>query len=121
MDKLFNYKGYRYFIGDTNYTIYNKHGITIKGGELNSEGVHKKIHDIIDEIEGKTPKTHITLYRVDDNTFDVYGEKDYLGWFKTAPNDMYKCFKSGEMYRCYVAKGLHNMMNYFRRIEKGEE
>lgn len=118
--ELYNYKGYRYYLGDTKYTIFDRHGMTVKSDEIRSEAMHSKVQAIIDEMDAKTPKVAIKLVRTGDTCFDVYDDKKgiYLGWFRTFPNDWFQCFKAGEMYAYSKERGLKAMMDYFRKISE---
>lgn len=121
--ELYNYKGYRYCIGDTKYTIFDRHGMTVKSDDIKTDALHSKVHAIIDEMDSKSPKVTIKLVRTGDTCFDVYDDEKgkYLGWFRTFPNDLYQCFKAGEMYAYSKEKGLKAMMDYFRKLKDEAE
>lgn len=118
MDTLFHYKGYRYYITEAHCMIFDKRGLVVKSEDLKVSDGHKRVHDIIDGFNEKEIKRHITLNEVADNTFDVYAESLYLGWFKFLGNDIYECRKEGDLYNAYRAKGIHSMMEYYRGVEK---
>lgn len=118
MDTLFHYKGYRYYVTEAHCMIFDKRGLVVKSEDLKVADGHKRVHDIIDGFKEKEIKRHITLNEITNNTFDVYAESLYLGWFKFLGNDIYECRKEGDLYNAYRAKGIHNMMEYYRGVEK---
>lgn len=118
MDTLFHYKGYRYYITEAHCMIFDKRGLVVKSEDLKVTDGHKIVHNIIDGFKEKEIKRHITLNEVADNTFDVYAESLYLGWFKFLGNDTYECRKEGDLYHAYIAKGIHSMMEYYRGVEE---
>ena len=119
MDKLYNYKGFKYFVTDARYNIYDKRGFVVEAGDVKVDNIHKKIQEIIDKKVDDRIRTRITLVRIDDNdAFDIYDEDRYLGWMKALPKDMFQCFKCGQPYHYSMQYGIHNMMEYYREVSK---
>lgn len=53
MEKIFNYKGYRYFVGEATFNVFKPDGSVVQAGTLKVDSGHKKMQEIIDKIKEK--------------------------------------------------------------------
>lgn len=122
MEQLYHYKGYRYFLVDTKYTIYNEQGNVVKQDTIKDEQAHKKVHDIIDDIESKQVKRRITLVLVDEHheLYDVFAGKKFLGSFRVLDRikDVFLCYDPNDRYHNEMKTGLHSLMEHYRKVDK---
>lgn len=116
--ELYDYKGYRYYLGDTRYTIFDNHGMTVKSDEINSEAMHKRVHAIIDGLDKNEVESVITITHNKDGTFDVLSNGVQIGWFKLMPHEVFLCFSGKGIYDNTQKKGFREMMKYFEDLSK---
>lgn len=122
MEKLYHYKGYRYFLVDTTYTIYNEQGNVVKQDTISDELAHKKVHDIIDDIDSKQVKHRIKFVLSDDihSLYDVFAGKKFLGCFRVLDGikDVFLCYDPNDRYHNEMKTGLHSLMEHYRKVDK---